>query len=131
MNILVVDDDKELLAAVERILTRNGHSVDCSDNAAAAVKMAAANRYDFVLVDYRIPEHNGIWFLQNASLPRSTRALLMTAFTDGNVIGRMFGVGISGYIAKPFDETELLRHIDFHSVNRDPRLDAESMEAQQ
>ncbi|MEI6970382.1 MAG: response regulator [bacterium] len=120
MRVLVVDDDVRLLAETGRILTRNGHSVDCIDNAKAAVEITKRNCYDFVLVDYRMPEHDGIWFLRNAALPRRTKALLVTSLADGTVIRQMFGAGVSGYVLKPFDETELLCHLKFHSEDHKP-----------
>ena len=115
MNILLIDDDTRLLAEVERILARNGHTVTCADNADDGAAMAASNRYDFVLVDYRMPKHDGMWFLRNASISRRTKTLLVTSYVDRKVIQQMFNAGISGYVMKPFDESELLRHLEFHS----------------
>jgi DNA-binding response OmpR family regulator len=117
MKILVVDDDRRLLEEINKILSRNGHSADCIDNADRAVEMAGLNRYDFVLVDYRMPEHDGFWFMKNVSLPRNTKTLLVTSYIDKTVVKQMFNAGISGYVMKPFDEEELLRHIEFHSNN--------------
>lgn len=128
MKILLVDDDKKLLEEVAKILTRNGHSVDCADNAAGAVAMVKSSGYDFVLVDYRMPEHDGLWFLKNAALPRRTKALLVTSYVDRQAISQMFKSGISGYVVKPFDESELLRHLQFHSENRTPLWNTQSKE---
>ena len=118
MRILVVDDDRRLLEQIHAMLTRNGHSVDCADNAARAVVMVGSTPYDFVLIDYRMPEHDGFWFMKNVSLPRKTKTLLVTSYVDRNVIKQMFNAGISGYVVKPFDESELLRHLEFHSSNQ-------------
>jgi DNA-binding response OmpR family regulator len=128
VKILLVDDDKKLLEEVAKILTRNGHSVDCADNAAGAVAMVKSSGYDFVLVDYRMPEHDGLWFLKNAALPRRTKALLVTSYVDRQAISQMFKSGISGYVVKPFDESELLRHLQFHSENRTPLWNTQSKE---
>ncbi|MDD4869040.1 MAG: response regulator [Kiritimatiellae bacterium] len=117
MEILVIDDDTRLLEEVRRILTSNGHLTDCVDNADDAVTILGSNLYDFVLVDYRMPKHDGLWFMRNAPLPRHTKTLLVTSYVDRNVIKQMFNAGISGYVVKPFDENELLRHMEFHSNN--------------
>mgnify|MGYP001572264508 CR=1 FL=1 len=113
MNILVIDDDAKLLAEVDDILTRNGHAADCTDNAKDAIQMAKTHHYDFVLVDYRMPKHDGLWFMKNIALPRGTKAVLMSAFVDREVLRQMAEAGISGYVIKPFDEADLLRHINF------------------
>ncbi|OGV60336.1 MAG: hypothetical protein A2283_00415 [Lentisphaerae bacterium RIFOXYA12_FULL_48_11] len=128
MRILVIDDNAKLLAELGHILTRNGHSADCIDNAAAAVVMLGSSCYDFILVDYRMPEHDGLWFIKNASIPRHTKTLLVTSYVDRNVIKQMFNAGISGYVVKPFDEKELLMHLEFHSGNQMNRQNVNSGE---
>jgi len=117
MRILAIDDDRRLLEEINKILSRNGHSVDCIDNAQDAVSILGSNKYDFVLVDYRMPEHDGFWFMKNAPLPRKTKTLLVTSYIDKDVVWQMFNAGISGYMVKPFNESELLWHLEFHSNN--------------
>ena len=116
MKILVIDDDTRLLSEIGIILKRNGYTVDCIDNADDAISILESNSYDFVLVDYRMPEHDGLWFLQNASLPKHTKSLLVTSYADRDMIRQMFREGISGYVMKPFDEDQLLTHLKFHSI---------------
>lgn len=118
MHVLVVDDDRNLLDEVAAILKRNGHSADCADTAAQGVGMVEKGHYDFVLVDYRMPEHDGLWFMKNVKLPRGTKALLVTSLVDRDVIRTMFAAGASGYIIKPFDEDELIRNLAFFSKPR-------------
>ncbi|MBN2302773.1 MAG: response regulator [Lentisphaerae bacterium] len=115
MKVLILDDDKALLRALEGMLTSNGYDVDCSDNARDAVQMVAKYDYDFVLVDYKMPENDGIWFMENAKIPRKTKILLSTAYANRNVIKKMFALGASGYLIKPYDQEELLRNLAFYS----------------
>ena len=74
--------------------------------------MAGRNQYDVVLLDYWMPEHNGLWFINNATLPRRTKTLLMTAYAGGKFIKRLLDAGISDYVPKPFDEAELICHLE-------------------
>lgn len=120
MNILMLDDDRDLLNALQDMLTRHNHSVDCCDNAKDAVTMVNSGQYDFVFVDYKMPENDGIWFMKNASLPKTTKAILMTGYVNRDVINRMFSLGACGYIIKPFDEEEILRHLAFYSKQPNP-----------
>jgi len=115
MKILILDDDPNVLEALRVTLSMHEHEVDCVDNAEDAVELTAKNTYDFVLVDYKMPDKDGVWFMENAKLPSETKALLMTAYLNRDVINKMFSVGVSGYLLKPFDEEELLRHLEFHS----------------
>ena len=115
MKILVIDNDTRLLDEARQILVRNGHFADCVNNADDAVTTVRENYYDFVLVERRMPGHDGLWFLKNASIPRYTKILLITSRVSAPVIVRMFKAGISGYVMKPLDENELLQHLQFHS----------------
>lgn len=111
MKILMVDDDKRLLEEIGRILTLGGNSVDCVDNAADAAAKVECGGYDVVLIDYWMPEHNALWFMEHAKIPPQTKTLLMTSYAGGNFIKRIFDAGIDDYVAKPFDEAELLLHL--------------------
>jgi two-component system, OmpR family, response regulator ArlR len=113
MRILIVDDDVHLLDALKRVLEMNKFEVDCSCKADQAITMLASKEYDFVLVDYKMPGNDGIWFMENARFPSKTRVLLITAYVNRDVINRMFALGASGYLIKPFDEEELMRNIRF------------------
>ena len=114
MKILVVDDDKPLREEVRNILIRAGYEADCAASAVEGLALAKSTDYDFLLVDYRMPEHDGLWFMQHVTLPRKTTALLVTSHLDRSLIAKMFSAGASGYVIKPFDEEELLRHLEFH-----------------
>ena len=95
----------------------NGYSNDSGmrDIATDGVRMIQNNSYDFVLIVCQMPEKDGIWFLENAHIPRETKALLMTSFINRTVIKHMFDVGVCGYLIKPLEEEEILRHLTFHS----------------
>ncbi len=116
MKVLIVDDNADLALAVRSMLVGLGHSADTTRDAAAGVEMTATGTYDVVLVDYRMPEKDGVWFMENVVIPKSTKVLLMTAHVDKVVINRMFALGAVGYLIKPFDQDELARHLTFHST---------------
>ena len=120
MRILVLDDDWELLEVTAKVLAQAGYEVECCDSARKAVEMTAGKSYDYVLVDYKMPDNDGIWFMKNAELPRSTKVLLITAFVNRDVIKKMFALGASGYLIKPFHREELLRHLEFYGPSAAP-----------
>jgi len=119
LNILILDDDTELLDALSRILEHHGHSVDCADNAELAVDMVAQGNYNLLLVDYKMPGNDGVWFMENVDLPRESKVLLITAYVNRDIINKMFKLGASGYLIKPFDEEELLRHVSYYCKDED------------
>ena len=113
MRILIVDDDGDLRDAVTAMLARHEFAVECAGGAEPALKCTESGQYDFVLVDYRMPDKDGCWFLERAHLPRQTKVILVTAYLDRAMINRMFQLGASGYLIKPFKEADLMRHISF------------------
>ena len=84
------------------------------ETADQALPLVKDGTYDFVLVDYQMPEHDGIWFMQNVKLPPRTKAILVTAQVNRKVIEAMFKVGASGYLIKPFEEADLMANLAFH-----------------
>lgn len=115
IRVLVIDDDECLLDVVKDMLESKGYEVDCVETAKQAVESLKTSNYAYILVDYRMPGNDGIWFMENATIPKKTKALLMTAYLNRDVINRMFELGASGYIIKPFDLDELLTHLNFHA----------------
>lgn len=113
MKVLVLDDDEDLSSALREILVMRNLDVDCATSAPDAIEKLVDKQYDVVLVDYVMPQHDGIWFLKHAKLPRSTKVLLMTGHIERKVINKMFDLGVCGYLIKPFDEDELLHNLNF------------------
>jgi len=118
MKILLLDDEASLLKAISLVLVDLGHAVDCFTDSAEAAKTIETGEYDFAMVDYMMPVHDGLWFMKNARIPRKTKVLLMTAFVNRAVIDKMFKLGVRGYLIKPIDQEDLIQHLSFHSEEK-------------
>ena len=116
--LLTIDDDPEVLRAVERDLRRNKFyseqfRIMRASSGALALDLLAklADRNDTVamfLVDYRMPQMNGIEFLKEAreQMPDARRVLL-TAYADTEAaIGAINEVRLDYYLMKPWDPPE-------------------------
>lgn len=119
MKILLLDDEESVLTSLSRTLTLLDHEVDTFTKAADAVEAIEVGEYTVALIDYKMPENNGIWFMENANIPRTTKVLLMTAYVNRDVIVEMFRLGACGYLIKPFNENELKMHLSFHCSGGD------------
>jgi len=115
MRVLILDDHAGFRDEVQGMLARNGHEADSVARAADAIPLVESGRYDFVLVDFSMPEHDGVWFMRNVKRPRHTKAILITAHVNNYLISQMFRMGALGYIIKPFGEEDLVRHLQFYS----------------
>jgi two-component system, chemotaxis family, chemotaxis protein CheY len=121
VKILIVDDHRGYREEVARMLIHNGHETKGAETAEEAIPLIESGDFDYALVDYSMPIHDGLWLMQHARCPRRTKALLVTAHIDRQMINRMFGAGICGYIIKPFDEEDLLRNLEFYSSSSGTR----------
>ncbi len=114
MRFLLVDDDTSFLKSLQLIVESLGHSADCATTADEGMALLTSQPYDISLVDYSMPGRSGLWFMEHAEVPNTTKVLLMTGEADRSVIKKMFDKGVHGYLIKPFDAAELAHHIDFH-----------------
>jgi len=127
MQVLVIDDYTPLRNELIAILLRNGIEADGASSAQEAIPLVEQGHYDFVLVDYQMPEHDGLWFMQTVKRPAATKVLLITAQVDRDNIDNMFKAGVSGYIIKPFDEEDLLHHLGFHANKGAPQANGKTL----
>ena len=124
MRVLIIDDYKGFRDEVRQILVRHGHEADDIESASEAIAPAETGNYDIILLDYQMPENDGLWFLRNARIPRLTKVLLVTSHTEPRLITEMFRAGAAGYLIKPFDEDDLLRNLAYYTNGRaSPRTD--------
>ncbi|MEO5714733.1 MAG: response regulator transcription factor [Luteolibacter sp.] len=113
MDILLVEDEEQLAALVQRALVRAGHAVNTAGDGHKALKMATATHYDLILLDVNLPGIDGFEILHKiraASLP--VRVLMLTARSE--IGDRVAGLkaGADDYLTKPFAMEELLARVD-------------------
>ena len=112
MQLLVVEDDKPLSAALSQILRENGHTVDAVYNGADALDYLATENYDGVILDVMMPKVDGFSVLKRMrEAGNKTPVLMLTARSeiDDKVLG--LDSGANDYLTKPFDTKELLARI--------------------
>ena len=117
MNILVVDDHDEFREEVIGILARNGHAATGAARAADAVALAETGEFDSILIDFSMPEHSGLWFLEHVRLPAHTRVFLATAHVSEQLVHRVRQAGAAGCLIKPFTESQLLSRLAAGAAN--------------
>ncbi|WAS96220.1 response regulator transcription factor [Nannocystis punicea] len=113
MRILVVEDDERLLLLLQRGLGEEGHLVDACTTSADALGQAQTIAYDVVLLDWMLPDGDGLSLLRAwRARGVDTPVLMLTA--RGSVGERVLGLrtGADDYLVKPFDFSELLARIE-------------------
>jgi len=135
-RILCVDDESQILMSLKRVFRRSGHTVSTANSAADGLKHLAENEIDIVISDMRMPEMDGHHFLAEvAKLYPQTVRMLLTGYSDmESTIGAINNGSIYRYIAKPWDDTDLLmcaqRALEIKNL-RDERDQLNSLTQQQ
>jgi two-component system nitrogen regulation response regulator GlnG len=106
LRILVVEDEALIRWSITETLGQEGHTVLEAGNAASAVKAMedADEDIDVVLLDYRLPDSNGLGLLASVRRlqPRSA-VVMMTAYGTPEVTEGALALGAYRVVGKPFD----------------------------
>ncbi len=112
MHILIIEDDKELCAALKEQLNAQSHRVTCCHAGSDALYCAMNGVYDLILLDRMLPEIDGLSILHSIRQNKiSTPVILTTAL--GSVSDRINGLdcGADDYLVKPYAVEELMARI--------------------
>ena len=110
-RVLVADDEKVLAETVRDVLVQYGCCVDLSLDGRGAIDLIAANHYDLVVSDIKMPGATGYDVFHAArSKDPQTRVILMTAFgyDPNHSVVRANQDGLSSVLFKPFKVKQLL-----------------------
>lgn len=113
-SILIVDDEPDILNSLQRLFRQEPFSVFCADSGKKGLEMLTdLNNVALIISDQRMPGMNGTEFLQRSQVvsPDSVR-MLLTGFSDiHNTVAAMNEGGATRYIAKPWQDDELLQTV--------------------
>jgi len=110
VNALIIEDEPAISSLCRRILTGEGFYVTIVDNGQDAEEAVAAQEYDLLLVDIRLPVESGldfyVWLVQ--TYPRMAgRVVFMTGGMMGGETMRLLEKSKRPYLMKPFRPFEL------------------------
>lgn len=107
-KILVVEDDFDLAKTLRQFLEMQGYSVELSHTGQDANHRLRCYSYDLVLLDWQLPDANGVDICRNLRANRSdTPVLMMTAKKEVDEKETAFDSGVDDYLTKPFNLKEL------------------------
>ena len=112
MKILFAEDDRDLSTAVKTLLERTGYLVDTVHDGAEALAYAEAESYDGMILDWMMPEKDGVEALMEMRAKGITTPCLLLTARDA-IEDRVTGLdaGADDYLPKPFNGKELLARV--------------------
>ena len=119
MRYLLIEDDSQLRAYVEKGLRESGHTVDVADNGKDGLLLATTERYDALVIDWMLPGIDGITILNTLrASENAVPALMLSARSDVDDRVRGLRSGADDYLVKPFAFEELLARLEVLSTRR-------------
>lgn len=113
MRILVVEDNRNLVANLFDHFERLGHELDAAPDGPTGLHLASTQRYDAIVLDWGLPRMDGCEVLKRLrEAGRDVPVLMLTARDEipDKVAG--FRAGADDYLTKPFDLRELEVRLD-------------------
>ena len=108
MNVLIVEDERQLSHEIEIFLSKQGYHCDVAFSGKSASEKIFVNSYDFILLDVGLPDTSVFQLLKEAKEGGKDAAfILITA--RGSIDDKITGLdlGADDYLAKPFSLLEL------------------------
>ncbi|MGV8075098.1 MAG: response regulator [Syntrophobacteraceae bacterium] len=107
-RVLLVEDEAPLRRSLENFLERAGYGFDSCASAREALVLAAETPYHVVVVEYHLPDANGIDLLKK--LKRNspdTVAVVISEFDFQSVAEKLVETKVQSFLQKPFDLVNL------------------------
>src|SRR5438045_8264538 len=108
-RIVIAEDESISRMDLREMLANLGYLVvgEAGDGQ-SAINVARELRPDLVIMDIKMPEVDGIQAARILTEERIAPVLLLSAFSQGDLIQRAKQAGVVGYLVKPFRENELV-----------------------
>ena len=113
MRILLVEDNRDILANLADYLDMKGYSVDCAQDGLSGLHLAATEHYDLIVLDIMLPGIDGYTLCKRLreDARRDTPVIMLTARDQLDDKLEGFQAGADDYLVKPFAFAELLARV--------------------
>jgi len=112
-TLLLVDDEENILAALKRLLRRDGYNIVTATSAAEGLQRLTEHEVDVIVSDQRMPGMTGVEFLRraNALYPHTVR-IVLSGYTElQSIIDAVNEGAIYKFLTKPWDDERLRGHV--------------------
>lgn len=109
MKIIIVDDESLIRMDMRDIIEAAGHEVvGEGKNGVEAIELAKNLEFDVVLMDIKMPELDGIEASKQISRAKLGPVVLLTAYSQEDLIAKAMETGVYGYLVKPVRENQIM-----------------------
>lgn len=113
LRILLADDEALIRLDLREMLTEAGHEIVCeAANGQEAVQLAQELHPDIVIMDVKMPVMDGLTAAQQITEDEIAPVLLLTAYSQQDIVARATEAGVIAYLVKPVREQQLFPAIE-------------------
>jgi len=130
-TVLVVDDDPAIQGLLAAMLLRRGYQVLTAGSAAEGLALVAAHKPELILMDYQLPDRDGLSMLQEIKTHHpSSYVIMATGRGNEELAVELMKAGASEYLLKPFDARLLPDRVDAVLKLREIELANQALQAE-
>ena len=111
-NILVCDDDKEIVEAIEIYLSKEGYQIYKAYNGEQALKIIAQTEIHLLILDIMMPKVNGIEVAKEIRKDKAVPIIMLSAKSEDYDKINGLNTGADDYMTKPFNPLELIARVN-------------------
>lgn len=115
LDVLIIDDEKEIRDLCRRFLSGKGHRVSEAATGREALDLVTANLYDAIVLDLRMPDMSGEgffeWLREHRPQMASRVTIISGDFANPHTAATLERIG-RPYLMKPFQSRQLLDHVE-------------------
>lgn len=111
-NILVADDDKEIVKAIEIYLGKENYNIFTAYDGEQALKVIQENEIHLVILDVMMPKKDGIEALSEIRKDKNIPVIILSAKSEDIDKINGLNVGADDYVTKPFNPVELIARVN-------------------
>lgn len=111
-NILVCDDDKEIVKAIEIYLAKEGYNVFKAYDGNECLEILQKNKVQLVILDIMMPKKDGIETINEIREKYSIPVIMLSAKSEDEDKIKGLNMGADDYVTKPFNPQELIARVN-------------------
>lgn len=108
LRVLIADDEAIIRMGLRTMLEEMGHRVvGMATDGPSAVKLAAKEKPDLAILDIKMPDMDGLEVAEAITAKRRIPILMLTAYSDRDLVERATKLAVLAYLVKPVKEADL------------------------
>jgi len=120
IKVLIIEDEEIVKETLAENLKEQGFSVETAEDAQSALTLIKQFYYDILLVDYRLPDMNGLALIKEAAaISKESVSIVVTGYSSVETAVDAMRMGAYDYLLKPLDIEALVSEIKIVLQERD------------